>query len=341
MTTTEEMRSHAWLDSRVVRASDCILGMIALAAGTVALRVSPLSSLWDWLQSGADPQKIPIMLDPTIIAALLAVVGIALIVRGWDGSPPLRHWRLRDLLIIAAIIVAYLLMEARMTGFLRDNFGSPEMTAYYFLSLAVALAFARASRLRAAGMLLLGLLLAAIGMEPVSNQLRLTFGLEALGAGIPLLPAIVGLLFMADAILCLFSPSLFLAAYARQLGDRTAPAVPAVATLAMRFAAIVVLVLAYFGLQHAPFELGVAVLFGLFGIACRIFDWNRLILVFALAIARILENNIWYSLTGASGDPQFFLRRPVALSLLLLACGILAGIAVSGIRRRRAEAALP
>ena len=71
--------------------------------------------------------------------------------------------------------------------------GPPEIAALIVLKLALAIALARLSRLRALGMVLLGLWLTVIGLDRITGQLRLTFGVEALIDGIDEIVVLLGL----------------------------------------------------------------------------------------------------------------------------------------------------
>jgi TctA family transporter len=68
-------------------------------------------------------------------------------------------------------------------------------------------------------------------------------------------------------------------------------------------------------------------LFGLFGVACRIFDWNRLVLFLAFASGTLLEENLRRALLLSRGDLEIFLYRPISFSLLFASCTILIAVA--------------
>jgi TctA family transporter len=82
-----------------------------------------------------------------------------------------------------------------------------------------------------------------------------------------------------------------------------------------------------FELNRATFDVGVFVVFGLFGVLCKILGCNRLVLIQAFAYGPLLEENIRRSLLISQGDPATFLRKPISGTLLLLAVTIIAGVA--------------
>lgn len=71
--------------------------------------------------------------------------------------------------------------------------GPPELVPIILLALIIVVLVARGKRTGAAAMAFFGLLLASIGRDPIDFTSRLTFGVEQLEDGIPLLPMLVGL----------------------------------------------------------------------------------------------------------------------------------------------------
>src|SRR5690349_6462031 len=89
-----------WFYSRAVkRAADIALGAVALAVAAFALANLNGSPFRTW-------EQLNEWFFPSVVAGLLATVGIVLMLRGvvFGGAPP-GHWRLRDMLIIAAVVV--------------------------------------------------------------------------------------------------------------------------------------------------------------------------------------------------------------------------------------------
>ena len=241
METNRELSLHSWLDGGAIRTvSDTVLGGILLVMGTVAIwdaggRV--FCSLIGWEFRFFSP----------VVSGLLCVVGITLLVRGaFLGSPHAAPPSLRVFLIVAAVVsvstldlylAEWLGRVPELVRLIRPVvllFGARDFVTIIALALAVAIALSRASRARAAGMVLLGLFLAAVGLDPIESEERLTMGLEALVDGIDRTALHFGLFVVADGTICLVSPPLLLATYARQVRGRHNSWVPALAVHSMR-----------------------------------------------------------------------------------------------------------
>ena len=155
MTTQGSGSGHAWLDGRVARrVSDIALGatLVAAAAPVIAnVRSNPFRS-WPRLDTWS---------FPAALAVLLVLVGLILIVRGsLLGHRQTAPWSLGALAVIAVAtqaVVPFAVWQWGQQIVLR--FGPPEFASLIVLILIVAIALARRSHVRAAGMVLLGLLL--------------------------------------------------------------------------------------------------------------------------------------------------------------------------------------
>jgi TctA family transporter len=278
---------------------------------------------------------------PTVLGGLLAVVGIVLLVRGgiFGGARPAR-WSLQGLAIIAAAIVA-VYAAAILWGFgLLLLFGPSEHAALAVLALAIAVALVRRSRIQAAGMALLGLLLATVGLDTITGVPRLTMGLDQLLDGIASPIVFLGLFVVADGLLCLVSPSLWLATYARLLDGRVAPRIPTIVAIGMRIAAALATAAACylaFEFEARTWDIGLILLFGAFGVASKLLGWNRLVLLVALVCGGVLEQGIRQSMVLSNGDPTIFVMRPISGTLFLLAGGIVVLAALLSARRARSR----
>src|SRR5262249_35347470 len=101
MSTDELIGGRFWLDSRAVkRISDIAMGATALAVAGFALTNIDGNPFRSW-------ERLSEWFFPSVVAGLLAAVGIVLMIRGAVfGGAPSERWRLRDMLIIAAAVVA-------------------------------------------------------------------------------------------------------------------------------------------------------------------------------------------------------------------------------------------
>ncbi len=255
--------SNAWLDASLTRAlSDVILGGVLLGAAAAALLGADDVGGWSRVGPGFFPSGV---------GKLLGAVGLILIVRGaLVGTPPPPRWPLFALAIVVAVIAA-LNLAAWVWGSevsaLALLFGPAEFTMQMVLMLAVAAALARLSLVRAIGMAFLGLLLATIGTDIATGTSRFTMGIEQLADGIAYPVLILGIIVLADALLCLLSPSFLLATYAQRIAGWSGLRVPNLAATGMRLAALLAIAAAgyyAFELNRATWDVGVFAAFGLF-----------------------------------------------------------------------------
>jgi hypothetical protein len=326
---------HAWLDARSVRlAADAVLGCLLLGAGLAAL-IDLRAAL-----RNAPAEMAAATYPVAIVLALLAIGTILMLRTLWRGAIPDQRWRPTQQAIFAACIIAAGLAAARIDAERIIHIGPPELAALCLLALAGATALARLSRVRATGMVLLGLLLAMVGVDLASGTSRMTMGIVELLDGVDPQVAALGLLVVADGVICLFAPSLFLATYRRQLA--LAPGGPPNRHAALALRALGALSVAAacwraLGVNDTMSDLAACLAFAAFGVACRIFGWNRLLLLAALALGPLLEETAGRTLLLAQDDPAIFADRPMIALVALGALAVaLAGAAHSG---RRALAA--
>src|SRR5262249_14406105 len=151
------------------------------------------------------------------VAGLLCVVAVVLLLRAaLRRSPAVRRSSaLYVAIVVAAIVVPTVAVQIWGVPPLFLKFGPAGVTALIALELAGATTRAHSSRTRAAGMVLLGLLLSIVGTDVNSGVSRLTMGMEALSDGIGVSVVLVGVFVVGDALVCLVSPPLFLRTYTR------------------------------------------------------------------------------------------------------------------------------
>ena len=274
---------------------------------------------------------------PALIAGLLCAVALVLLARAaLRRSPaPVRPSRPLYVAIAAAVIVAlyFVLQGWGEPLFLR--FGPPEFTALLVLQLAIALALAHSSRARAAGMAFLGLLLATVGVDPITGVPRYTMGVEGLLHGIGADIVLFGVFVVGDGFLCLASPQLLLHSYTRLFTAWQAPRLALPVALVMRLAAALAIAGAcYYAywLMASFVEIAWVLLFGVLGVAAKIFGWNRFLLYMGVAFGDRLEQALRQTLSLAQGDPMLLLQ-PINGTLLVAAIAILVGAMVFSLRR--------
>src|SRR5215510_12431663 len=81
------------------------------------------------------------------------------------------------------------------------RFGPPEFFAVYFLTFCSFVGLGKEERHKIVISMALGLLLAGVGMDTVSGQLRMTFGSSELLRGINFLVAVIGLFGISEILL--------------------------------------------------------------------------------------------------------------------------------------------
>jgi TctA family transporter len=127
----------------------------------------------------------------------------------FDGYPMAQQGRAAEALtaaftssffgsLIAVMLITFL--SPRIAEFAL-KFGPPEFFSVYFLTFCSFVGLGREARHKIVISMALGLLLAGIGMDTVSGQLRMTFGSTELLRGINFLVAVIGLFGISEILL--------------------------------------------------------------------------------------------------------------------------------------------
>ncbi|MFZ4408817.1 MAG: tripartite tricarboxylate transporter permease [Paracraurococcus sp.] len=127
----------------------------------------------------------------------------------FDGYPMAQQGRAGEALtaaftasfVGAFVAVVMITFVAPVVAGFALRFGPPEFFAVMFLSFASFVGMAKGSPLKTLAAMMLGFLLAAVGMDTVTGQLRMTFGSEEMIRGFDFLVAVIGL-FGISEILC-------------------------------------------------------------------------------------------------------------------------------------------
>ena len=299
-------------------ASDVFLGIILLIAGTMAIQAAFSLGLGSAARLDAGSY-------PLVIGLLLLAIGITTLLRAAVfRKVEHRRWSLISVAVITAIILAaqFAIREWGLNVALL--FGPAEFVALIMFQLALAIALVRASRIRAIGMVLLGLLIAIIGEDVSTGAERLTFGLNSLTDGVMLTTVVLGFA-VADGVIGVISPTLLLASYARKIGYRFSAGLRLPIGQILRFACVLLIAAALYVaylLDGSGWPVEQIAVFAVFGVACQIFDWNRLVLLLALNVGPLLEENIRRAHVIAQGDLTTYFTRPISATVLSLAIAI-------------------
>src|ERR1700756_1022075 len=127
----------------------------------------------------------------------------------FDGYPMAQQGRAAEALtaaftssffgaLVAVILITFL--SPRIADFAL-KFGPPEFFSVYLLTFCSFVGLGREARHKIVISMTLGLLLAGIGMDTVSGQLRMTFGSTELLRGINFLVAVIGLFGISEILL--------------------------------------------------------------------------------------------------------------------------------------------
>ena len=100
--------------------------------------------------------------------------------------------------LVAVLLITFL--APRIASFAL-RFGPPEFFAVYFLTFCSFVGLGREAKHKTVISLVVGLLLAAIGMDTVSGKLRMTFGFDSLLRGVNFLVAVIGLFGISEILL--------------------------------------------------------------------------------------------------------------------------------------------
>lgn len=352
MVSDQSRNQYSWLETTAVRnASDVALGCVLVMAAVTAILGSRGLSVGPLEEPG--PGFFPILLG-----WLLAGTGMLLLARGALGrAPQPTRWTTRQLLLLIGFIAAVILGRwlwllgslSVLWGLLRGEaiqeqwlwfwgpllrpFGPAESAAAILLVLSIGISVSRLSRLRALGLVLLGLLLTTVGMDPATGVLRFTMGVEQLLAGFDFLVVAPGLILVADGLVCLVSPALLLATYTRRMSGWRDPTLRWAAALAMRVVAVLVIAASCylaFRLMERVWDIGLLGLFGVLGVASKMLGWNRLVLILGLLYGERLEEAIRQTVLLTNGDILAIAGQPLAAALVsATALVLVTGLALS------------
>src|SRR3989440_12439312 len=114
--------------------------------------------------------------------------------------------------LIAVIVITFL---SPVVARFALEFGPPEFFAVYLLTFCAFVGMSKEPPFKTLASMMLGFALAAVGTDPVTGALRLTFGSENLRTAFAFLVAVIGLLGVGEVLVTLEGGVAFNGAHAR------------------------------------------------------------------------------------------------------------------------------
>ncbi len=102
--------------------------------------------------------------------------------------------------LVAVLVISFL---APVVANFALEFGPPEFFAVYLLTFCAFIGMSKESPFKTISSMMLGFALAAVGTDPVTGTLRMTFGFTALLSGFDFLVAVIGLFGIGEILLTL------------------------------------------------------------------------------------------------------------------------------------------
>src|SRR5258705_200662 len=271
----------------------------------------------------------------------------------FDGYPMAQQGKAAEALTAAftssfiGSLVAVLLITFLAPGIASFalRFGPPEFFAVYLLTFCSFVGLGREEKHKTIISMALGLLLAGVGMDTVSGQLRMTFGLNELLRGINFLVAVIGLFGISEILLGGLmvwglnpGPLLFVEhkdfvwglIASMYLGNvvgliivlTTVPLFAAV--LRVPFSAIAPMIvvscaIGAFAIQNAMFDIWLMLVFGVVGYVFKKIGIPLAPFTLALVLGNRAEDSFRLSMIGAQGDMRVFWSNGLVGSITTLA----------------------
>src|SRR5438309_857595 len=243
--------------------------------------------------------------------------------------------------LVAVLLITFL--APGITSFAL-RFGPPEFFAVYLLTFCSFVGLGREEKHKTIISMTLGLLLAGVGMDTVSGQLRMTFGSAELLRGVNFLVAVIGLFGISEIMLtmeerlalrvvehksCVWGliASMYLGnVVGLVLVLTTVPVFASV--LRVPFAAIAPMIvvscaIGAFAIQNAMFDIWLMLVFGVVGYVFKKIGIPLAPFTLALVLGNRAEDAFRLSMIGAGGDMKVFWSNGLVGSITTLAIALL------------------
>jgi len=93
-----------------------------------------------------------------------------------------------------------------------------------------------------------------------------------------------------------------------------------------------------YSLNNSPVDVGLALFFGLLGYLFIKLDCEPAPLLLGFVLGPMMEDNLRRAMLLSRGDPTVFVKRPLSLTLLLIALALLVVVVLPIVRKKREEA---
>jgi putative tricarboxylic transport membrane protein len=141
----------------------------------------------------------------------------------FDGHPMARQGRAGEALtaaftssfVGALFAVVIITLVAPLVAKFALQFGPPEKFAVYFLAFCSFVGMSKEPPMKTVAAMMIGFALAAVGLDQVTGQLRLTFGINELLTGFDFLIAVIGLFGIGEILLTMEEGLSFRGGYAK------------------------------------------------------------------------------------------------------------------------------
>jgi putative tricarboxylic transport membrane protein len=106
----------------------------------------------------------------------------------------------------------------------------------------------------------------------------------------------------------------------------------------MLFPAIMVFsAIGIYSTNNASFDVYLAALFGILGIAWRMFGCSPVPMMLGFVLGPMVEENLRRALQVSEGDPSVFVTRPISLAFIIVSVLILVVMMLPAVKRRRGD----
>src|SRR6266545_2255419 len=190
------------------------------------------------------------------------------------------------------------------------RFGPPEFFAIQLLTFSSFIGLGGGSPLKSLVSILLGFIMAAVGLDIVTGQLRMTFGIVDLMKGFDFIVAVIGLFGIGEILLSMEEGLAFRGASAAILRVPCAILTPLI---------ISICAVGAYSVNGRMLDIWYMLIFGVIGYVFKKLDYPLAPLVLALVLGDLAENALRQSLIMSQGSLLIFFVRPISGAITAVA----------------------